>query len=50
MLNELVAPDHPLHRLAEETLAMRQAQGPVAGDIPDPRRDRRAPDFSASGQ
>jgi signal transduction histidine kinase len=34
MLNELVAPDHPLHRLAEETLAMRQAQGPVAATFP----------------
>ena len=39
-LNELVAADHPLRRLAEETLAMRQSRGPVAGDVPD--RARRA--------
>ena len=29
-LNDLVATDHPLRRLAEETLAMRQARGPLA--------------------
>ncbi len=29
-LKELVPMDHPLYRLAEETLAMRQARGPIA--------------------
>ncbi len=33
-LSDLVALDHPLHRLAQETLAVRQAHGPVAATFP----------------
>ena len=33
-LSDLVVPDHPLHRLAEETLAVRQARGPISATFP----------------
>jgi signal transduction histidine kinase len=33
-LNDLVAPDHPLRRLAEQTLLSRQSRGPVQASMP----------------
>ena len=33
-LKDLMAADHPLQRLAQETLAMRQARGPIAATFP----------------
>jgi signal transduction histidine kinase len=33
-LNDLVAPDHPLRRLADETLLSRQPRGPIQATVP----------------
>jgi signal transduction histidine kinase len=35
-LNDLTAPDHPLRRLAEQTLLSRQSRGPVQATLPLP--------------
>jgi signal transduction histidine kinase len=35
-LNDVVAPDHPLRHLAEQTLASRQSRGPVSATFPTP--------------
>jgi len=37
VLSDVVAPDHPLRRLSEETLASRQSRGPVSTTFADTR-------------
>src|SRR5262249_30233600 len=39
-LGDIVAHDHPLSRLAEETLATRQSRGPVSAVFPEENRGR----------
>src|SRR5581483_387188 len=38
-LNQLIAPDHPMWRLSEQTLASRQSRGPVSATFSVPRGD-----------